>query len=88
MIRCSAAVACVLTSGALIACAASAAAQHDYPNIAKHLVQPEFRNSLISLGLDPNVSTPSQYADALKAAMAWNIDTIVMLKKKGVKFDF
>jgi tripartite-type tricarboxylate transporter receptor subunit TctC len=56
--------------------------------VARHLAQPEFRDSLISLGLDPNVSTPSQYADALKAAMAWNVETIGLLRKKGVKFDF
>jgi hypothetical protein len=39
------------------------------------------------MGLDPLLSTPKEYADALKAGMAWNINTIDMLKKKGVKFD-
>lgn len=56
--------------------------------IAKHLAQPEFRDYLNSLGLDPNISTPNQYADVLKASMAWNIETIALLRKKGVKFDF
>jgi len=56
--------------------------------VARHLAQPEFRDTLISLGLDPNISTPSQYADVLKAAMAWNLDTINVLKKRGVTFDF
>jgi tripartite-type tricarboxylate transporter receptor subunit TctC len=56
--------------------------------VAKYVTQPEFRNSLIGLGLDPLSSTPSQYADVLKAGLAWNIETIAMLKKKGVKFDF
>jgi len=39
------------------------------------------------LGLEPNPSTPVEYADTLKASLAWNIETIAMLKKKGVKFD-
>jgi tripartite-type tricarboxylate transporter receptor subunit TctC len=56
--------------------------------VARHLAQPEFRDSLIGLGLDPNVSTPGQYAEVLKAAMTWNIETIATLRKKGVKFDF
>ncbi len=56
--------------------------------VAKHLSNPEFRDSLIGLGLDPNISTPGQYAEALKSSMAWNVETIAMLRKKGVKFDF
>ena len=56
--------------------------------IAKHLAQPEFRDYLTSLGLDAYISTPNQYADLLKASMAWNVETIALLRKKGVKFDF
>jgi tripartite-type tricarboxylate transporter receptor subunit TctC len=56
--------------------------------IAKHLSTPEFRETLVGLGLEPNISTPAQYAEALKSSMAWNIETIATLKKKGVKFDF
>ena len=56
--------------------------------IAKYVVQPEFRDSLLTLGLDPYLASPSEYADILKAGMAWNINTIDIMKKKGVKFDF
>ena len=56
--------------------------------VAKYVGQPEFRNVLIGLGLEPYQATPSEYADALKAGLAWNITTINVLKKKGVKFDF
>ena len=55
--------------------------------VAKYLAQPEFRDALIRMGLDPYLSTPREYADVLKAGMAWNVNTINMLKKKGVKFD-
>jgi tripartite-type tricarboxylate transporter receptor subunit TctC len=55
--------------------------------VAKYLAQPEFRNALISLGLDPYTSTPREYADVLKAGLDWNLNTITVLKKKGVKFD-
>lgn len=55
--------------------------------VARHLAQPAFRDTLTSLGLDPNPGTPREYAVALKASMAWNIATIDMLKKKGVRFD-
>jgi tripartite-type tricarboxylate transporter receptor subunit TctC len=55
--------------------------------VARHLAQPAFRDTLIGLGLDPNPSTPREYAEVLKASMAWNIVTIDMLKKKGVRFD-
>jgi tripartite-type tricarboxylate transporter receptor subunit TctC len=55
--------------------------------VAKYLPQPAFRDALINLGLDPNLSTPMEYADALKANMTWNINTINVLRKKGVKFD-
>ncbi|HEY0337048.1 MAG TPA: tripartite tricarboxylate transporter substrate binding protein [Burkholderiales bacterium] len=56
--------------------------------VAKHLAQRQFRESLLNLGLEPKVSTPQEYADALKSNQAWNIDTIATLRKKGVKFDF
>jgi len=56
--------------------------------IAKYLAQPEFRESLLTLGLDPATSSPSEYSDILKAQLAWNIQTIETLKKKGVKFEF
>jgi len=56
--------------------------------IAKHVANAEFRDSLVNLGLDPRPSTPRDYAEALKAMMAWNVNTIAMLKKQGVKFDF
>ncbi len=54
----------------------------------KHLSTREFRELLISLGLEPNIKSPEEYLDALKAQMAWNVSTIDMLKKKGTKFDF
>jgi len=54
----------------------------------KHLMTREFRELLIGLGLEPNIKTPEEYLDALKAQMAWNVSTIDMLKKKGAKFDF
>ena len=56
--------------------------------VAKYLAQPEFRDSLINIGLVPLTSTPKDYADVLKAGLAWNIETIATLRKKGVKFDF
>jgi tripartite-type tricarboxylate transporter receptor subunit TctC len=56
--------------------------------IARHLTQPEFRDTLLNLGLDPNPGTPGQYGEALKASMAWNVETIATLRKLGVKFDF
>jgi tripartite-type tricarboxylate transporter receptor subunit TctC len=55
--------------------------------VARYLAQPAFRETLLTLGLDPHPSTPKEYAEALKASMAWNITTIDMLKKKGVRFD-
>ncbi len=56
--------------------------------IAKYVAQPAFRESLTTLGLDPYAANSSEYADVLKAGLAWNVDTISVLKKKGVKFDF
>lgn len=56
--------------------------------MAKHLATPEFRDSLTKIGLDPVTNTPAQYADLLKSGHAWNINTIALLKKRGVKFDF
>ena len=56
--------------------------------VTKHLAQPEFSDALIKLGLDPYPSTPKEYADVLKAGLAWNVNTIALLKKRGVKFDF
>ena len=56
--------------------------------ILKYVRQPQFRESLINLGLEPTASTPQEYTEWLKAGYAWNIDTLAMLKKKGVKFEF
>ena len=55
--------------------------------VAKYVGQPAFRETLIGLGLDPKPGTPQEYAEALKAGLAWNVDTIAALKKKGVKFE-
>ena len=55
--------------------------------VARYLAQPELRDALINLGLDPYPGTPQEYADALKAGFAWNANTINALKKKGIKFD-
>ena len=55
--------------------------------VNRHLSTAAFRDSLITLGLDPLISTPKEYADTLKAGMAWNINTIETLKKRGVRFD-
>ena len=52
------------------------------------MVQPEFRDALINMGLDPYPATSSEYAEVLKAGMAWNIDTIATLKKRNVKFEY
>jgi len=54
----------------------------------KHLSTAEFRDALIGLGLEPKITPPQEYMEALKAQMAWNVNTIAMLKKSGVKFDF
>jgi tripartite-type tricarboxylate transporter receptor subunit TctC len=56
--------------------------------VARYGAQPEFRDSLVNIGLVPLTSTPKEYREVLKAGLAWNIDTIAMLRKKGVKFDF
>ena len=56
--------------------------------VRKHLAQPEFRDALLKLGLEPNYTSPKEYAETLKAAYAWNIDTIALLRKRGVTFDF
>ncbi len=56
--------------------------------IAKYLAQPEFRDALINMGLDPYPATSGEYADVLKAGLAWNIDTISTLKKKNIKFEY
>ena len=56
--------------------------------INKHLAQPEFREALLALGLDPAGASPSEYLDVLKEQMAWNMQTIETLKKKGVNFEF
>lgn len=56
--------------------------------MGRHLAQPEFRDALIKLGLDPNYATPQEYAEVLKAGFAWNVNTIALLRKRGVKFDF
>jgi tripartite-type tricarboxylate transporter receptor subunit TctC len=56
--------------------------------IAKYQAQAEFRDTLINLGLDPYAATPGEYAEVLKAGMAWNIDTLSMLKKRNIKFEY
>jgi tripartite-type tricarboxylate transporter receptor subunit TctC len=56
--------------------------------VVKYVSQPQFREQLLGLGLNPTASTPQEYADWLKAGYAWNIDTLATLKKKGVKFEF
>lgn len=55
--------------------------------VTRHLAQPAFCDTLLTLGPDPQTSTPKEYAEALKASMAWNISTVDMLKEKGVRFD-
>jgi tripartite-type tricarboxylate transporter receptor subunit TctC len=55
--------------------------------VAKYVTQPDFRDTLTSLGLDPHPGTPQEYAERLKAGLAWNVDTIATLRKKGVKFE-
>jgi tripartite-type tricarboxylate transporter receptor subunit TctC len=56
--------------------------------IAKYLAQAEFRETLINLGLDPFLATPSEYAEVLKAGLAWNVETINILKKRNIKFEY
>jgi tripartite-type tricarboxylate transporter receptor subunit TctC len=56
--------------------------------VGKHLAQPEFRDALVKLGLDPNYSNPQEYTETLKAGYAWNVNNIALLRKRGVKFDF
>ena len=55
--------------------------------VAKYVSQPQFRDQLLSLGLEPRASTPQEYGDWLKAGYAWNRETLALLKKKGVKFE-
>jgi hypothetical protein len=50
--------------------------------------QPQVREQLVSLGFDPKMSTPQEYADWLNAGHAWNRETLAVLAKKGVKFEF
>jgi len=54
----------------------------------KQLSTAEFRDALLGLGLEPKITAPNEYLDALKAQMAWNVNTIALLKKNGVKFEF
>lgn len=56
--------------------------------MARHLATPEFRDALTGLGLEPKISSPQEYMEALRAQMAWNVETIAMLKRNGVKLDF
>lgn len=56
--------------------------------ISRYVAQPEFRDALINMGLDPYPANSSEYAEVLKAGMAWNIETIATLKKKNVKFEY
>jgi tripartite-type tricarboxylate transporter receptor subunit TctC len=56
--------------------------------IARYLAQPEFRDTLINLGLDPYPATPGEYAEVLKAGLAWNAETLEILKKKNIKFEY
>ena len=54
----------------------------------RHLATREFRDLLVGLGLEPNIKTPEEYLEALKAQMAWHVSTIAMLRKSGAKLDF
>ncbi len=56
--------------------------------VAKHLANPETRDSFVNIGLDPISSTPQEYGEMLKSGYAWNVSTVALLKKRGVKFDF
>ena len=55
--------------------------------VARYVGQQEFRETLIGLGLEPKPGTPEEYAELLKAGLAWNTSTIAALRKKGVKFE-
>ncbi|MSP97668.1 MAG: hypothetical protein EXR29_10695 [Betaproteobacteria bacterium] len=55
--------------------------------ISRYVAQPEFRDALINLGLDPYLASADEYADVLKAGMAWNIETIAILKQRNIKFE-
>ena len=56
--------------------------------VAKYHAQAEFRDTLINIGLDPYPAGSAEYADVLKAGLAWNIDTIAVLKKRNIKFEY
>lgn len=56
--------------------------------VAKHLANPEVRDTFVGIGLDPVVNSPQEYGEMLKSGHAWNVNTIALLKKRGVKFDF
>ena len=56
--------------------------------ISKYVSQPQFREQLVSLGFEPKVSTSQEYADWLKAGYEWNRETLAVLQKRGVKFEF
>jgi tripartite-type tricarboxylate transporter receptor subunit TctC len=56
--------------------------------VAKHLAHQETHDSFVNIGLDPIVSTPQEYGEMLKSGHAWNVNTVALLRKRGVKFDF
>lgn len=56
--------------------------------VKKHLANPEVRDSFVNIGLDPALNSPQEYAEMLKSGYAWNVDTVALLKKRGVKFEF
>jgi tripartite-type tricarboxylate transporter receptor subunit TctC len=56
--------------------------------IAKYVAHSDLRDALINLGLDPYLATPTEYAEVLKAGLAWNVDTLNTLKKRNIKFEY
>ena len=52
--------------------------------MARYLAQPAFQEKLVSQGLDPFVSTPEQYAAALKDSLATNVKIV---KSANIKFE-
>jgi tripartite-type tricarboxylate transporter receptor subunit TctC len=55
--------------------------------INRQVAQPEFRNTLINVGLEPTPKMSQEYLEALKAGSTSYGGIINQLKKKGVKFD-
>ena len=46
------------------------------------------RDTFSGIGLDPVYNSPQEYTEMLKSGYNWNVQTIALLKKRGVKFDF